>query len=260
MSKIVDAIARRCGLFQPPDCADDCKMWLSDCEEVVIKINDNVRITAWYLPVDQPSTYVISMHGNGDCICNWAIHADALRRRYNATVLIYDYRGYGKSGGKCSLSKLVPDGETIVRWLCRRERCKASDIIMHGYSLGGAVTVQLAARFKSKGLVVESSFASLGAMARPYGLCACGANFIEARLVNYLNSTTAIERYHGVFLQCHGDADTTISYESGRELFNACPSKNKTFVTLRDCDHNYEYSRNYLQKQKQFFTLLSQNK
>jgi len=243
-------------LFSPVACA--CTDRLADCEEIAITVDGRVKINAWYLHVDRPSAYVVSSHGKDNCVCGWAPYANKLRRRHNAAVLIYDYRGYGKSGGKPTLPGIVQDGEAAVKWLCRREKCKAANMIMHGYSLGGAVAVQLAARFKSRGLIVESSFSSIPAIAR----YSCGwlGGVAGQMCSSRLNSIAAIARYYGALLQCHGDLDDVVPYSQGRDLFNACPSENKTFVKLRGCGHTDEYPRNYLRKQKEFFASLTHSR
>ena len=239
-------------VFDPPVCEEDCEMWLDDCEEVKIKTRNEVKLNAWYLSTDQPSVYIVSHHGTSDCVCNWAIEADYLRRCYNAAVLIYAYRGYGHSGGTPDMAKITEDGESVVKWLCRREKIKAADLVVHGYSLGGAVAVSLAAKLGTRGLIVEGSFSSIRDMA-----CTWTGGFVIGPLLSkYLNSTAAIKNYHGALLQCHGDADEVIPYELGCKLFDACPSENKTFVNLPGCDHHDIRTRRYRRKQKEFFKSL----
>jgi len=247
-------------LFQPPcnGCEEEmpeCEEWLSDYEQVTLKTSDGVKINAWYLTTEDPSVYVVSSHGNGDCVPNWAQEAERLRCEYNAAVLIYDYRGYGRSEGRPSASTVVLDGEAAVKWLCKREKIKPKDLIMHGCSLGGAVAVQLATKFQSKGLIVKSSFSSLADMARHYSPFA--GSLVGSFLSKNLNSSETILDYYGALLQCHGDDDNVVPYEQGGELFDACPSENKTFVTMKGKDHNDEDTRQYRRKEREFFESLS---
>ena len=247
-------------LFQPPckGCKEkmpECETWMSDYEQVTLRTADNVNINAWYLTTDNPSVYVLSSHGNADCVPNWAQEADYLRCRYNAAVLIYDYRGYGRSEGKPTADTVVLDGEAAVRWLCRREKIKPSDLVIHGYSLGGAVAVQLAAKFKARGLIVKSSFSSLTDIVKHYSSLV--GVFMTKEISRQLASIRAMSRYHGALLQSHGDADSIVPYPLGQALFDSCPSENKTFVTMKGKDHNDEDSPGYRRKEKAFFTALS---
>jgi fermentation-respiration switch protein FrsA (DUF1100 family) len=51
------------------------------------------------------------------------------------------------------------------------------------------------------------------------------------------NSADKIRDYHGPLLQVHGDADTIVPIELGRQLF-AAANEPKQFVVLKGVDHN----------------------
>ncbi|MDR1958565.1 MAG: alpha/beta hydrolase, partial [Planctomycetaceae bacterium] len=102
-----------------------------------------------------------------------------------------------------------------------------------GRSLGGAVAVDLAAETGAKGLIVESSFASIPAMAKKMVPFMPHDRFIE----NKLDSLSRMKTYHDPLLMCHGDIDTVIPFEQGKAVFDACPGHHKTFLRL--CGHNH---------------------
>jgi fermentation-respiration switch protein FrsA (DUF1100 family) len=47
-----------------------------------------------------------------------------------------------------------------------------------------------------------------------------------------------IERYDGPLLVIHGERDTIIPVQAGRDFFDRAPTGRKTFVPVRGADHN----------------------
>ena len=61
---------------------------------------DGTKIHGWYVPHETPRAVVLFCHGNAGNITHRADVIRALHDRVGAAVLIFDYRGYGKSEGK----------------------------------------------------------------------------------------------------------------------------------------------------------------
>ncbi len=222
-------------------------------EDVTLITEDNVKIHAWYLPApeqnNKPKTVVLFSHGNAGNVRGWSsLAGEEMRKRFNVSVLVYDYRGYGKSEGWPSVPGILKDGRAARDWLCQRESIKPNEIVYCGRSLGGAVAVNLAAETGAKGLILESTFTSLPAIAKKF------APLAPTSLIRYdLDSLESIKKYTGPLLHCHGDADATVPYTQGVELFDACPSKSKTFVRMVGLDHNDTLTEDYRERQRQFF-------
>jgi fermentation-respiration switch protein FrsA (DUF1100 family) len=258
MLDIIRPITNTILFYFAPKC--DCKVSLPNCKEVKIKTPEGAKLNAWYLTAPKPSAYVVFSHGMYSCLCQYADDVEYLRKHYNANVLIYEYSGHGKSSGTPDVDGIVGDGEAAVNWLCKKEKITPSDIVLCGYSIGGAVSAQLAAMLKPKGLIIEASFASLSNMAgyaQEYVPDNLPVGDILGCLVDgHLDSVTAIANYRGALLQSHSTDDEIVPYESGRMLFAACPSKNKTFVTIHGKHHDDPHSPQYRKKQKAFFDSL----
>jgi alpha/beta superfamily hydrolase len=240
---MLEFIVNKC-LFQPPKCECDIP---EKCEELTLNTSDGLKINALYLPAKKPRGFIVSSHGNGNCVHGWVTsEAVNLRTLFGFSVLCYDYRGYGKSEGKPTAQGIIKDGQAAVRYLCRREKIKPADLIFHGWSLGGAVSIQLAVKLKAKGLIVESSFSSVKDMAGFWGVIT----------PDLLNSIKEIAKYKGKLLMCHGDRDTVDPFEQGLRLYESCPSEDKTFVKLKGKDHGDNYPASYRKKQQVFFDSL----
>ena len=220
-------------------------------EDLTLTSEDGVKINAWYLPVEQPKAYVLFSHGNAGNLSNWGYAAEEMRQQFDVSVLIYDYRGYGKSEGKPTVPGILKDGRAARDWLCERESLEANELVYCGRSLGGAVAVDLAAETGAKGLILESTFTSIPDMAKKISPLA------PASIIRYkLDSLGSIKKYEGPLLHCHGDADTVVPFSQGAELFQACPSERKKFVRMKDLDHNDSLTQEYREQQQRFFDAL----
>jgi fermentation-respiration switch protein FrsA (DUF1100 family) len=149
-----------------------------------------------------------------------------LSDRLRASVFVYDYRGYGRSEGTPSEAGCIADGQAAREWLCQRLEIQPNDIILIGHSLGGGVSVALAADGGAKALVLENTFS------RMVDVAAFSHWWLPVRLVmrNRYDSLARIQNYHGPVFQCHGSSDTLVPLRFGKELFDAAPTKDKTFV------------------------------
>ena len=221
-------------------------------EDVTLTTSDDVKINAWYLAAEEPKAWVVFSHGNAGNLSTWGHAAEEMRSRFGVSVLIYDYRGYGKSEGKPSVPGILKDGRAARDWLCARESLKPEDLVYCGRSLGGAVAVDLAAETGAEGLILESTFTSIPDMAKKM------VPLAPASIIRYrLNSLGSIKNYNGLLLHCHGDADTVIPFQQGVELFKACPSERKKFVRMEDLDHNDRLPESYREQQKRFFDVIA---
>jgi len=202
-------------------------------EDAWFQAADGTKLHGWYLPHPRARAAVLFCHGNGGNITHRAHALHMLNRRVGASVLMFDYRGYGRSEGKPDEPGILADARAARAWLAAREKIRESDIVMMGESLGGAVAVDLAARDGARALVVESTFSSLPDVG------AYHYAWLPVRLLarTRLDSLSKIGNYRGPLLQAHGDGDTIVPIEFGRRLFEAA-NEPKHFLMLPGHDHN----------------------
>ncbi|ODV61966.1 alpha/beta hydrolase [Ascoidea rubescens DSM 1968] len=65
-------------------------------------------------------------------------------KSFHYNVVIYSYRGYGRSTGSPNESGLKIDAQTILTFLSQDPEFKKSKIILYGRSIGGAVAIYMA--------------------------------------------------------------------------------------------------------------------
>src|SRR5947208_850281 len=71
--------------------------------------------------------------------------AAMLSKSLQASVLVFDYRGYGHSQGRPSETGCIADGNSAQHWLAQRMHIRPQEVVLMGRSLGSAVAIALAA-------------------------------------------------------------------------------------------------------------------
>lgn len=99
--------------------------------------------------------------------------AAAYTGRVGVDVVVWNYRGYGRSGGTPTPARLQADAAAIVRVL--RERLGVRRIIAHGESIGGVTACHLAGRGIVDGVLADRTLDSLPRTASHMMFPAAGA-------------------------------------------------------------------------------------
>lgn len=209
---------------------------------------DGTRLHGWYISHPQPTAQILFLHGNAGNVTD---RVDALQRLYHdveASVLILDYRGYGKSDGQPSEQGVLQDARAARAWLAKRAGVAESEVVLLGESLGGGVAVALAAELRPRALVLQSTFTSLPDMA------AFHYPFLPAQWLmrSQLNSLATMQHCPAPLFQCHGTADEVVPFEQGERLFAASPAKRKDFVELPAGRHNDWLPAHYYIRLREF--------
>ncbi|MEZ6062194.1 MAG: alpha/beta hydrolase [Planctomycetaceae bacterium] len=209
-------------------------------EEVWIDGDTGVRLNGWFVEADRPRGVLLYCHGNGGSVRSWGPVAVELQRKHQLSVLVFDYRGFGRSTGTPSEEGIVADARAARRWLADRMGVSEQDIILMGRSLGGAVAIQLAAEDGCRGLVLQSTFKSLPSVARRSAWWLLP----DLNMQNRFPSIDRIPRYQGRVLISHGDADRLIPDSHGRKLYEAAPGP-KEYISIPGGDHNCESTEEF---------------
>ncbi|MBM3303074.1 MAG: alpha/beta hydrolase, partial [Deltaproteobacteria bacterium] len=197
-----------------------------DYEEVWFDAADGVHLHGWMVPSERASGLWLFCHGNAGNICHRLDNIFRLNA-IGLSVFIFDYRGYGKSAGRITEKGFYLDSEAayqVARSLADREKLK---LVLFGRSLGGIAAVHIASANPCSGVILESTFTNLAAMARTHFPIPMVDGLLEKRL----NSIDKIRGVKAPLLFFHGDADDIVPFRYGLELFEAAPEP-KEFVAL----------------------------
>ncbi|MFV2069211.1 MAG: alpha/beta hydrolase [Pirellulales bacterium] len=204
-------------------------------EDAHFTASDGTRLHGWYVDHPDPCATLLFAHGNAGNLSDRTDMLRSLHAVVGVRVLIFDYRGYGRSEGQPDEAGIVADARAARQWLAERTDQSPSDIVLMGRSLGGGVVVDLAAHDGARGLVLESTFTSLPDVAAyhyPWWLP------VRQLMQTRLDSLHTIKDYHGPLLQSHGDADEIVPFRLGERLFQAAPNRSKQWITIPDGHHN----------------------
>lgn len=137
---------------------------------------DAGRVEAWFVPgagrnAEKPGPIVMCFHGNADVIDQWMGIADSWNQR-GFSVLLPEYRGYGRSAGAPSQKAIVADMAAWHKAMLARPECDGR-IVLHGRSLGGGVAAAVADRVNGSSpvsaVVLDTTFTSIRSYAHGYG-------------------------------------------------------------------------------------------
>ncbi|MCB9852512.1 MAG: alpha/beta hydrolase [Phycisphaerales bacterium] len=194
---------------------------------------DGGKVVAWFVPAagasaENPKPLVIFLHGNAEIIDTQEDRI-AGYRALGCSVLIPEYRGYGRSAGQPSQQALVDDAEYFLDIALKRPDVDPNRLVIHGRSMGGGIAAQLAARHNPRVLILGSTFTSMRTLGSRKAL-------VPSFLIRHpMDTESVLHNLDVPLLIFHGSKDDIIDVSYGREL-NAI-AKHSRLVEL-DCSHN----------------------
>jgi fermentation-respiration switch protein FrsA (DUF1100 family) len=201
--------------------------------DVYFDLPTGERVHGWWRPRADAKLAVLYCHGNagnlshrGGSLARWADTLDA-------SVLIFDYPGFGRSTGAPTERSCYASGEAAWTWLTTEQHVEPSRVVLIGASLGGAVATDLAREHGCRALVLVKAFTSIPDMAAGMFPWLPARYFVRHRFDN-LSKLPFVRR--PVFVT-HGTTDGVIPFAHGERLF-AAANEPKQFLPLPGNDHN----------------------
>ena len=213
-------------------------------EDLTLTTSDGLALAAWYVPHPSPAGTALFCHGNAGNMSNRLVTVQTLHALgYN--VLLFDYRGYGRSEGSPDEQGTYLDAEAAWRYLTQTRGESPQSLIIMGRSLGGAVAIELATRHEPAALVVESTFTCLADVAAVHYRC------VPVRILTryHYDSAAKVAGLRCPKLFLHATDDELVPIELGRHLYEAAAPP-KRFVETPG-DHNsggFTYSAQYTEQ------------
>ncbi len=185
-------------------------------EEVYLYTEDDLRLHGWYIPAQEARGSVLFFHGNAGNISG-RLESIMIFNELRLNVMIFDYRGYGRSEGKPTEQGTYKDAIAAWRYLTEVQDENPRDIILFGRSLGGGVAAWLASEVEAGGLVLESTFTSAADLAAEI------YPFIPVRWLLRIRYPV-IDYIHEIrkpVMIAHSRNDEVIPYHHGQKLYEA---------------------------------------
>ena len=136
-------------------------------------------------------------------------------------LFVFDYRGYGASGGSPSRAGLYQDSTAAIKYVQGRDDVDRNKIIVIGQSLGGANALTALGTNKFDGIVgvvIDSAFSSyeevgkdhVGSSLKPVAGSLLSDDYSPINVVDKISPTPLII--------IHGTDDTVVPYYHGKLL------------------------------------------
>lgn len=201
-----------------------------------VPVAKEVSLVCRVYPSVEWAPWILYFHGNGEVASDYDMLAHHYTER-RLNLLVADYRGYGASGGSPSFHHLAADAALVFDYV--REQLDPDHVcpwFVMGRSLGSIPALELASSRADalSGLIVESGFLSAAALVEDLGIPFHGDLTPVEEYARNLSSSIQLPA-----LVVHGDRDSLVSPERGRELHAALPgARGSGPLFISGADHN----------------------
>lgn len=204
-------------------------------KDVFFKSSDGSVLHGWYYVKPRCSRTLIVHHGQGANLSACRFLAEMFLD-CDVNVLLYDYRGYGRSSGEPSIEGVLSDGLAAFDFICNVEKVPSKSIINCGESLGTGVAAYVTQNRNCAGLILYSPYASLIDCAKQrYPLLAIYPRFMFPS--RELECRTCVAGEHPPLMLIHGTLDQVISIQNSDELF-AIATQPKKYMRIENDYHD----------------------
>lgn len=204
-----------------------------------IPVGDGITVGArFHLPAEKDGPNIIFFHGNGELAADYDEAGSSFVDRQTGFIAV-DYRGYGWSGGRPSVTTLIRDSHAVFDYvraqLAAEER--RGHLVVMGRSLGSAAALELAAfrHHDLAGVVIESGFANTGPVLGALGIDIEPLGIGEEDGFGNLQKVRA---YSKPLLVLHARNDGIIPIGEAAALHAECGAAGKELQIIPGADHN----------------------
>jgi hypothetical protein len=211
------------------------------------------RLHGWWLPADPASEYVILPDEPAQVLrspkvmlylCgvgrnmgdyNYLARVSAFRQ-LGFAVLVFDYRGYGRSEGDFPHeAQLYEDAQAAWDYLTDTRQISAEEIVIYGESLGGAIALDLALKHPNAGgLILQSTFTSMAEAVRQKAFTQLFP--VEQILTERFESQQKMGSLQVPVLLLHGTADSVVPDEMSQRMYEVAPNPKRLHL-IPAADH-----------------------
>ena len=204
-----------------------------DFDDLYFDSTDNVTLHGWFVNNNSDKT-ILWLHGNGGNISHRINSLKNLSDNIKSNIFIFDYRGYGKSGGNVSETGCYQDSLSAVTFLQETYLTRTDQLVLFGKSLGCAIATEIAIKVNPLALLLESPFTSIREMVKYKFPYIPGVQYL---ISDKFNTYKKIDDIHCPVMIIHGDSDMTIPQHMGKTVYNKYKHA-KLFLNATNAGHN----------------------
>ena len=212
---------------------------VADSQPFTLNLPDGTPLRGLFCPAPAASPgagkqpTILYFYGNGSSVAHSGTEI-SLFRECGANVMVVDYPGYGDSHGTASEKSFYQAATALWDYAASHPQVDEQRIIIVGWSLGGAVAIDLASRRPAAGLMTLSTFTSMDEMAHlrmpilPVSLI----------LKHHFLSIRKLAGLRVPFVVAHGDGDYNVPFYMAKRLSDAAiSSPDVQYVPIAGADH-----------------------
>jgi pimeloyl-ACP methyl ester carboxylesterase len=216
-------------LFEPatlphdePICTD------ADTREFFVDV-PGARLSVAHLQRPHPRGVFFFLHGNSGNLKKWFVELDAFRQA-NFDVVMFDYRGFGKSSGQIESEEQL-HADVAAVWQHFAPMYEGKRVVISGQSLGTGLAAGLAAQLCSDGhapdlTLLVSPYSSMQALAAEL------YPWVPMQVLRYpLHTLQHAAKLLGPVMLIHGEKDELIPIHHSETLCSAFRSAQLLRVT-----------------------------
>jgi fermentation-respiration switch protein FrsA (DUF1100 family) len=205
-------------LFHP---VKEIRKYPTKFNNIYIPVEETLKINAWYFPTTQTSDndiIILYFHGNAHNMSS-RIQVMEFFQQNNIPAFMIDYLGYGYSDGLPSEQGCYISAEAAINYIINVLKYRSDKIIVFGVSLGGSIASYIASKYIIGGLIIQSSFTTIGHMAHhmfggyiPQWICHLLCD--EFNTIQYIKN----RKGNSPVLVIHGKDDDIVPHYHGLEI------------------------------------------
>lgn len=208
-----------------------------EARDLFVTVEEGISVSCRLYQGDAANPWLLYFHGNGEVVSDYDQIA-LLYLKKGINLAVADYRGYGASEGKPTLSGVVRDAHVIFETIRDQTAAISSreKIWVMGRSLGSISALELAAAHSDSinAVIIESGFISVVKLIKHLGLPTLGLDLGGLEKEAYYKAGSI----KIPALLIHGENDHLVPCSQAEELYSRLGSEQKELVTIPGADHN----------------------
>jgi len=201
-----------------------------------IYISSDNKLISWYFEKNKNYKTILFFHGNAGKLDNRIYKLNELSK-LDLNYLIVAYRGFSGNLGKPNEQGLYKDARA-AKYFLNLKNISDNNIILYGESLGTAIAIDLAKDHDFAGVILESPFTSMVALAQKY------YPYLPAKILlkDKYESLKKINAINSPILVMHGKKDTIVPFEMGKTIFEYSNKPKYSYFNDYD-DHMMDFNK-----------------
>lgn len=208
-----------------------------DSRDYFIEVEQGIRIGCRFYSRGLEYPSLLYFHGNGEIVDDYDWSAPVYNE-IGINLFVADYRGYGVSDGRPTISNMLKDSHQIFNEFTRilEEQGSRKRMFVMGRSLGSTSAIEVAYHHQNaiQGLIIESGSAHnfrrfFSSSITEHPIWSDESSFLNKVKMRSISTPTLI---------IHAEYDTLVPVEEGKELFRNAAATDKRLVIVPDADHN----------------------